>query len=154
MITFEMDIFYPKEYKQDHIDINEFKSIWYRISTNEQQSRWKIAVTIVNNGTVVQRNDLSKLFFGYSGILDYIKALPRLVETSDSSYQIGKDYLAVELDKVIGSFMITLGMLERFKEKYCAKEKDNQTKDSIPDKLYKSDISFGEIESETIKETR
>lgn len=78
MLYYEENIFYPINHKTDYIKISDLIKIHYKISSDRQNQRWFIAVTLEDNGMITPQYQLSKQFQSYGQIIAYINILPSI----------------------------------------------------------------------------
>lgn len=127
MITFESNLLYPNIFKIDTIFLEDGTQIAYQVSRDNQNRYWFIAVTTVIDGRVTERHDLSARYNTYQGILDHVKAIPRIISTGMADKETYNAELVQDINLLISSCNHTLKVLNSFKEKYCGKETNNET---------------------------
>lgn len=111
---FEDNILYPREFKRDFIKIDSSREIHYLISTNQQQSRWHIAINLINteDGSYVQRKDLSKVVTNYALLLEYVQVVKHnILQPKEVDKEFREDIAS--LQKLIKTLQNTMDSFER-----------------------------------------
>lgn len=130
MIYFEENIFYPITHKQDYINLEHFKlpdgldnpvrrnaCIHYKVSSDRQNNRWFIAVSLEENGQCIIQQQLSKQFDNYGLVSQYISKLPKLIEGQENKLTLDNEMKA-DFETLIGQVNRLLVDLMKFEEKY------------------------------------
>lgn len=117
MIVFDTNIFYPQVHKVDHIKLDEHKVIHYQVSSDNQNKRWHIAVTLEDNGKQICKPALAVMRNSYGEIQSYITTLPSIINSSSNEITINNQ-MKKDLDNIINRLEIEIEMIKDFKMRY------------------------------------
>lgn len=117
-VYFEGNFSYPIPYKQSMLDLLDGRELHYEVSTNQQQQRFWISFTMVDtrDGSVVTRNDLSKLFFTYDKVLDYVPYLRQKLTENKKDKQL--EEMQNHFAEIRNAFAKLDGAIKFFQRKY------------------------------------
>lgn len=129
MIYFESNINYPYQQSTGHINIDNGQ-IHYSISSNRQQSRWFVAVSIVyndNTGSVHPKPELGFQTESYGNILTYISKLPTYLKTQTTQGNTLQEEMYKDFYRICDKANEIFDALALFRRKWMPNEKEINT---------------------------